>query len=163
MILYLGESKDLLLPIPGSSSDDVVTYEIFSSSGTVLQSGSMTFVRDEIWKVASFTPSAVGVFILKGNNTTISQKRENEYSVRSSSEAPTVVSSTVPTAQEMLDNINKAINAMIVGGAVQSYSINGRNIQNMTLTELRNLRKELQMEINSDSGPARNFAQFGRL
>lgn len=79
--LTLNESVDLLITIPGSSSGDTVTYEVFDSSGSVLFSGSLTFVRDEIWKRASFTPTALGPITFKANDTTISQKRENFYRV----------------------------------------------------------------------------------
>ena len=67
---------DLLITIPESSSGDTVTYEIFDADGTVATSGSMTFVRDEVWKVADYTPSTLGTYILKANDTTITSKRE---------------------------------------------------------------------------------------
>lgn len=67
---------------------------------------------------------------------------------------------TVPTTQEMLDAVNTAIQAKIVGGAVQSYSISGRNMQSMTLAELMNWREKLQNEISNSQGPADNFAGF---
>jgi hypothetical protein len=67
---------------------------------------------------------------------------------------------TVPTKQEMLDAVENAIQAKILGGAVQSYSIGTRNIQSMTLTELRNWREQLQKEISIAQGPADNYAGF---
>lgn len=159
--LYLGESKVLILPIPASSSGDTVTYEIFDTSGTVLQSGSMTFVRDEMWKTAAFTPAAAGQIVLKGNDTTIGQKRENIYSVRPSTEAPAADLSTVPTTQQMLDNVRIAINSKIVGGAVQSYTISGRNIQSYSLKELMDLEKLLIERLSAEQyGGATNYAGF---
>lgn len=78
--IKINEAISLVIPIPESSSGDTVTYEIISSAGSVLASGSMTFVRDEVWSV-SYTPSALGVIILKANDTTLSSKRENIYRV----------------------------------------------------------------------------------
>ena len=69
---------------------------------------------------------------------------------------------SAPTKQEMLDNLETAINARMMGGAVQSYSINGRNIQYMPLTELRQIRKDLMVEISAQSGNSRNYATFTR-
>ena len=64
------------------------------------------------------------------------------------------------TKQEMLENVENAINARMTGGAVQSYSINGRNIQYMPLTELRQMRADLMKEISARSGNSRNYATF---
>lgn len=79
----LSIETDLLLSIPGSASTDVVTYEIFDTSGTVIDSGSMEFVRDEIWKVSDFTGDDTGLIVLKGTDTTINSKRENFYKISS--------------------------------------------------------------------------------
>lgn len=72
---------NLVIPIPGSSSGDTVTYQIIAvSDGDVLASGSMTFLADEMWKV-SYTPTETGVIVLKVTDSTISSKRENIYDV----------------------------------------------------------------------------------
>lgn len=63
------------------------------------------------------------------------------------------------TNVEMLAAVNTAIHNLMTGGAVQSYTINGRDIQYFSLKELRDLRSELQHEIASESG-SRNFATF---
>ena len=52
-----------------------------------------------------------------------------------------------PTKQEMLDNVEIAINARMTGGAVQSYSIGGRNLQYISISELLKLRDQLRKEI----------------
>lgn len=79
--ITLNEAVDLAIPIPTSSSLDTVTYEIIKvADGSVLASGSMTFVRDEIWRI-NYTPTVTGVIVLKVNDTTISEKRENFYRV----------------------------------------------------------------------------------
>ena len=57
-----------------------------------------------------------------------------------------------PTVREMLDNVNKAIDAITSGGAVQSYSIGGRNIQKIPLSELLKLRQVLKQEVKAGRG-----------
>lgn len=64
------------------------------------------------------------------------------------------------TTQEMLDAVNNAINTRLQGGAVASYSINGRNIQYSPLNELRDLKRELQAQLASEKGSARTFVSF---
>jgi len=65
-----------------------------------------------------------------------------------------------PTKQEMLDNVETAINARLTGGAVQSYSIGGRNLQYIPLQDLYKLRDQLRREI-SGSGGTTTYASFG--
>ncbi|MBI4970805.1 MAG: hypothetical protein HZC17_03085 [Candidatus Omnitrophica bacterium] len=65
-----------------------------------------------------------------------------------------------PAKQEMLDNVENAINVRISGGAVQSYSIGGRNLQYIPLTELYKLRDQLKREI-AGSGGTTTYASFG--
>jgi len=69
---------------------------------------------------------------------------------------------SAPTKQEMLDNVEAAINARMTGGAVQSYSIGGRNLQYITLTELIKLRDSLRQEIASSGGSSSrtSYARF---
>ena len=64
------------------------------------------------------------------------------------------------TKQEMLDNVDNAINARLNGGAVQAYSIGGRNIQYIPLSELMKLRDQLRREV-STSGGSTTYAGFG--
>ena len=65
------------------------------------------------------------------------------------------------SAQVMLDNIEAAINARLTGGAVQSYSIGGRNLQYISLSELRQMRDQLKREIASQTpNGARTYARF---
>jgi hypothetical protein len=66
---------------------------------------------------------------------------------------------SVPTKQEMLDNVEIAINARMTGGAVQSYSIGGRNLQYVSLNELIKLRDQLRREVAS-SGGTTTYAGF---
>lgn len=70
---------------------------------------------------------------------------------------------TAPTKATMLENVETAINNIAAGGAVQSYSIGGRNLQRYTLTELLKLRDQLKKEIASESGTGtRTYVQFER-
>lgn len=62
--------------------------------------------------------------------------------------------------QEMLDAVNNAINARLTGGAVASYSVNGRDIQYISLRELRELKNELQAQLAGEKGSARTFVSF---
>lgn len=78
--IIVNQSKDFLREIPESASTDTVTYEIFNASGTVLVSGTATFVRDETWK-ATYTPTALGSITVKFNDTTITSKRSDVYQV----------------------------------------------------------------------------------
>lgn len=59
---------------------------------------------------------------------------------------------SAPTKQEMLDQVENAINARLTGGAVASYSIGGRNIQYISLDELRRLRDQLRRELQTPGG-----------
>ena len=68
---------------------------------------------------------------------------------------------SAPTKQEMLENVEIAINARLTGGAVQSYSISGRNLQYISLDELRKLRDQLRREISGSSRDSTTFASFG--
>lgn len=50
------------------------------------------------------------------------------------------------TAQELLDLVEAAIKTILAGGAVQSYSIKGRNLSRMSMGELVALRSSLKIE-----------------
>lgn len=67
---------------------------------------------------------------------------------------------SVPTTQEMLDNVNTAINAILTGGGVQSYSINGRSLTRYSLSELQKLKIDLQKQLGAETNIGRSYAQF---
>jgi hypothetical protein len=71
----------------------------------------------------------------------------------------------VPTTQEMLDNVRIAINARIVGGAVQSYTLpGGRSITSFSLTELQKLETSLEARLARESSTgSRTYAAFRSL
>jgi hypothetical protein len=64
------------------------------------------------------------------------------------------------TDQQILDAVREAIHAKLVGGAIQSYSIGGRNIQHMSLESLQKLEKDFQNRIAASSGSGRTYAKF---
>lgn len=66
---------------------------------------------------------------------------------------------SAPTKQEMLENVENAINARISGGAVQAYSIAGRNIQYIPLPDLYKLREQLRREI-AGANDTTTYASF---
>jgi len=69
------------------------------------------------------------------------------------------------TAQELLTAVESAIETILNGGAVQSYSINGRNLQRMSIQELRALRGELKKEVaisRKSENSSTNFPRFNR-
>jgi len=66
-----------------------------------------------------------------------------------------------PTTQEMLEKVELAIMARLNGGAVQSYSIGGRNLQYMQLPELEKMRDKLIRQ-SSPSGGTTTYVSFGR-
>jgi len=81
--LQINETVDLTITLPQSESSHAPTYEIFDSDGTVLKSGSLEFVRDEVWKASDFTPTAFGIIVFKAANinTYFTDKRQNIYRV----------------------------------------------------------------------------------
>jgi hypothetical protein len=67
------------------------------------------------------------------------------------------------TKSEMLTAAENAIQAIMTGGAVQSYSFGGRSLQRMSLKELRDWRDQLKREIAAESNyKSRNLAEFDR-
>jgi hypothetical protein len=65
------------------------------------------------------------------------------------------------TKKEILENVENAINARMTGGAVQSYSIGGRNLQYITLSELMKLRDQLKQEVASGASRT-SYARFDK-
>ncbi|CDE43828.1 putative uncharacterized protein [Clostridium sp. CAG:411] len=52
------------------------------------------------------------------------------------------------TTQELLQEVDNAINTVLVGG--QSYKIGSRQLTRADLSELRTLKKELQVQVNEE-------------
>lgn len=64
------------------------------------------------------------------------------------------------TPQGMLAAVEQAIAAILAGGAVQAYTIAGRNIQKMPLEQLYKLRDKLRQEIASPRDKT-TYVSFG--
>ena len=54
------------------------------------------------------------------------------------------------TAAEMLQQVNEAITTVLIGG--QSYQIGSRKLTRADLSMLREMKKELQAEVNAEGG-----------
>jgi hypothetical protein len=54
------------------------------------------------------------------------------------------------STQKLLDAVNAAIQTILDGGAVQSYSIKGRNLARMSISELMSLRDQLKVELSRE-------------
>ena len=131
-----------------------------ASDGTEFASGSAVFVAGINWKV-TFTPTAADSYIVEVNDTTLDVKYSNTFkAVTNTSMSASVTTTTAATDADMLDKVNQAITARLNGGAVQAYTINGRNIQYVTLDELWKMRRELEIAIGNKNGGARNFISF---
>jgi|GEM_PF-4333773 len=61
--------------------------------------------------------------------------------------------------QASLDAVSAAIDAMVAGGSVSEYSINGRSIRKMSLKDLMDYRTKLQSEIASTRN-VRTYVEF---
>jgi hypothetical protein len=72
------------------------------------------------------------------------------------------------TLDELIDAVDAAIVALLNRAPVQSYSIGSRNLQYMTLRELREFRSDLLAQrasaasTTSGISKTRNFAGFAR-
>ena len=65
------------------------------------------------------------------------------------------------TTAERLKKVQDAIDAWSDGGFVQSYTIDGVNIQKSSLTELMALEKRLESKLYSESKTrGRSYAKF---
>ena len=65
------------------------------------------------------------------------------------------------TDAEILSALRDAYYAKVTGGAVLGYSINGRSVQHMSLTEL--LAQIRYFKAQTTPGGATNFAEFERI
>jgi len=65
----------------------------------------------------------------------------------------------VATTAELIALVEAAIEARLAGRPVQSYSIDGRNIQYVSLQELFKVREQLQAEHGAQQRSV-NYAEF---
>ena len=64
------------------------------------------------------------------------------------------------TAAERLELVRSTIDAILTGGAIQSHSINGRDVTKYSLADLMQLERKLEREVNAQKGLQRNLARF---
>ena len=158
--ININEAFEAVIPIPESALTDTVTYTIYQSAGTVFASGNAAFIAGINWKV-SFTPNAAGIYIVEVYNQTLDVKYSQSFkAVVTSTITASIPAVAAETDESLLEKVNIAIGNRLSGGAVQAYSVLGRNIQYETLESLYKLRKELEMAIAVKSGGARNFVSF---
>lgn len=160
--IILNQSFTAVIETPESLNTDTVTYTIYKASdGSVFASGNMSFVAGINWKVA-FTPTTENeTYIVEVNNATLDViYSKNFRCVRNATMTASVTTTTAATDAEMLVKVNEAITAYLNGGAVQSYSIGGRNLQRTPLSELYKIRDRLERRIAASTGSLTNYASF---
>ncbi len=60
-----------------------------------------------------------------------------------------------------LQKVRDAIDALMDGGAVQSYEISGRQLSHYSLSQLMDLEKRLMTQLaNEQSGGSSNYVRF---
>ena len=68
------------------------------------------------------------------------------------------------TTSVRLTKVRDAIDALMDGGAVQSYEINGRQLSHYSLSQLMDLEQQLMKQLaNEQSGGASNYVRFGGI
>lgn len=153
-----GQQYTAVFSIKESAGSDVVTFVIFrASNGAAVLSGNAQYVAGSSWKVL-FTPTVDDVYIAEVFDETLDVKYAESF--RAISAGAAGMEETVYTTAQMLDQVNAAISARLKGGAVASYSINGRNIQYMTMPDLLALKRDLVKQLAAEKGGARNYAKF---
>jgi len=157
--------------IPESQPADTVTIKIirladsytwnFNTTRFELGSttGNMLNVSGIVWK-QTFTPPSAGTYLVIIDDVTLDAQHFQTIVACAEAVAEDPVESTPVTAASMLALVETAISNRLAGGAVQSYSINGRNIQYMSLTELFSTRDRLKREASASRGQATNYASF---
>ena len=140
----------------------------FKASGWGTQYKAMTEDSNSLWiyaagwtipratvsyKVNYKVTDASGVFYAQGEI----------ISVLSTQETGEAAPSTA--AADIINAIDAAIAAILSGGAVQAYTIAGRNLQRCTLSELKELRKyyvELLATQQGERNGTRNYVSFAK-
>ncbi|MGE0267881.1 MAG: hypothetical protein AB7S78_05460 [Candidatus Omnitrophota bacterium] len=159
--IQVNKAHTEVVGIPESESGQVVTFQIFrASDNSLFASGNAVYVGGLNWKI-SFTPTALDVYAIDVYNQDLDVTYSRSVqAVSSATLSQPVGDDETPTTSELIVLIDKAIATRLRGGGVQSYSIGGRNIQYMTLSELRNLRADLGKQIAAENGGGRNYAKF---
>ena len=167
-----GKLCDIVQAIPESAPSNEVAIVIqrlsdsYSWNFTNLafenasNAGAMTFTFDIFWK-ANFTPPSSGTYIVSIENTDLDVKYAQVLTaVSDAPPSPVTPEAVEVTPQALLSIVNQAIYAKLSNGAVQSYSISGRNIQYMSLAELEKMRERYIAEIQASKSSGRTYARF---
>ncbi|MDD5449659.1 MAG: hypothetical protein PHO42_03570 [Candidatus Omnitrophica bacterium] len=169
-----GKLCSIIQAIPESAADNNVVISIKRLSDgfmwnftdlvfeDAVNSGPMVFTFDIFWK-AEFTPPTSDTYIVSIENSNLDVKyAQILVAVSDSIPSPVVPEPGEVSAEALLAIVNQAIYARLNNGAVASYSIGGRNIQYMPLSELEALRKSLLAQTQSAKSSGRTYAKFER-
>lgn len=174
MISYikLGSAFTITQSIPVSTSGDTVTIKIVRVSDGYTwnfsmlafenadNSGSMTWVSNSIWK-SSFTPPTQDTYQVVITDSTLDVEYSQTLIAENQDTAINITEEAAGTsASDQLTAVENAIIARLNGGAVQSYSAMGRNLQYVPLSELYKIRALLRQEVAAGSGRTTSFVQF---
>ena len=158
--ITVGQVFTAVFSIKLSAGNNAVSYTVYrASNGVLVASGNAQYINGISWKVL-FTPLDEDVFVIEVFDQSLNIRYSKSFWAVSASRELEPDSSY--TTADMLAQVNAAISARLKGGAVASYSINGRNIQYMPMPELMALKKDLQKQLAAESGGSRNFAKFVR-
>lgn len=160
MYIPLHQAFTAVFRIPESQATDAVVYLIIKASdGLTFQSGNAVFIAQNLWKL-TFTPESIDeVYIVRLDDQTLDVQTSEEFRPVTTPQVA-IESGEAHTAEELLQKVESCISSFASAGAVQSYSIGGRNIMFMQLSDLTALRDKLRHEINSKKD-TRTYAQFG--
>lgn len=149
-----------VLRVPDSQSGDTISYAIIKASdGSTFAAGTPSWLGSNLWSVI-FTPTTADeTYVLTITDTTLDSQVSESYKATAVSQVATA-QTTATTAAELLTKVNAAISAHLNGGAVQAYTINGRNIMYMSLDQLMRLREQLQKETRVTTR-TRAYGRFG--
>lgn len=159
--IQVNKTHTEVIGIAESKDGHIVTFQVFKASdNSLFASGTAVYVGGLNWKI-SFTPTALDVYAIDVYNQDLDVTYSRSVqAVSSVTLSQPVEDEETPTTSELIELIDKAIATRLRSGAVQSYSIGGRNLQYMTLSELRNLRADLSKQIAAQNGGGRNYAKF---
>ena len=159
--IQVNKAHTEVVGIPESKEGHTVTFQVFKASdNSLFASGTAVYVGGLNWKI-SFTPTVLDVYAIDVYNQDLDVTYSRSVqAVSSVTLSQPIEDDETPTTSELIVLIDKAIATRLRGGAVQSYSIGGRNLQYMTLSELRNLRADLGKQIAAEKGGGRNYAKF---
>ena len=159
--IQVNKTHTEVIGIPESQSNHTVTFQIFKASdNTLFASGVAIYVGGLNWKV-SFTPTFLDVYAVDVYNQDLDVTYSRSFQAASSvTLSQPVEDEETPTTEELIELIDKALATRLRGGAVQAYTIGGRNLQYMSPEQLSKLRSDLVKQLAAQKGGGRNYAKF---